>query len=149
MLEIPKQDTVSLYRIENPTIQAAPNGVTSHEDLIGQWFSPDLDSALLYLRKSTQTSGKNVSPVEGAQLVIAHINPEKLDSFNVAHHPIASGMDVESDNFLIPRDGSVATDIIPLDEILSDLSGRLGNLKNYQDAAGRVHALLGSSALIK
>lgn len=58
---------VSLYRIENPNIAGTPDGVTSHEDLVGQWFSPNLDSTLLCFRKPTQTFGREAAPVDGAQ----------------------------------------------------------------------------------
>ena len=140
-------ETVPLYRIENPSIYKEPNGETSHEDIVGQWFSPDLDAALLYLRKSTQTFGREATIVDGAQLVIAHVPASKLDSMHVFKHPIAKGMDVESNNYIIPRDGSVETETIPLDDLLGELRGKLGNFRKYREASERVHAIVGGLAV--
>jgi len=140
-------DTTTVYRVENLAIQGTPNGVTSHEDLVGQWFSPNVDTALNYLRKSTQTFGKDAGPVDGAQLVVAHVPTAQLDGLHVSHHPIAASMDVENDNYIIPRDGTVPTDIIPLDETLGDLRGQLGNFNKQQEARQRIHAMLGEVAV--
>lgn len=84
-----------LYRIENPSAYSVPNGETSHAELVGQWFSPNLDTALNYLRKSTQTFGKDAHPIDGAQLVIASLSMDQLETHHVSHHPIAATMDVE------------------------------------------------------
>lgn len=84
-----------LYRIENPSAYSVPNGETSHAELVGQWFSPNLDTALNYLRKSTQTFGKDAHPIDGAQLVIASLPMDQLETHHVSHHPIAATMDVE------------------------------------------------------
>jgi hypothetical protein len=147
MSETPQ--TTPVYRVENPNIAGTPNGVTSHEDLVGQWFSPNVDTALGYLRKSTQTFGRNAAPVDGARLVIAHVATEQLDAMHVSRHPIAASMDVESDNYIVPRDGSVPTEIIPLDETIEDLRGQLGNFNKYKEARGRVRAMLGAVAVDK
>ena len=147
MSEAPK--TTLVYRIENPNIVSTPNGVTSHEDLIGQWFTPNVDTALGYLRKSTQTFGRDAAPVDGAQLVIAHVPDEQLDAMHVSHHPIAASMDVESDNYIVPRDGSVQIDVISLDKTIGDLRGQLGNIDKYREACERVHIMLGAVAVEK
>ena len=63
-------ETISLYRIENKNIEKEPDGITSHKDLKGQWFSPDLETALVYLRKSQQTFGTEAKRIEGANLVV-------------------------------------------------------------------------------
>lgn len=147
MSEVPQQATTTVYRVENPTIQGTPNGVTSHEDLVGQWFSPNVDTALNYLRKSTQTFGKDARPVDGAQLVVAHVPTAQLDELHVSRHPIAASMDVENDNYIVPRDGSIATDVIPLDEAIGDLRGQLGNFNKQREARQRIHAMLGEVAV--
>lgn len=144
-----KPTTIPVYRIENPRIQSNPNGITSHEELVGQWFTPNIDSILPYLRKSTQTFGRDAAPVDGAQIVIAHVPSDQLDGMHVSRHPIAASMDVEGDNYIVPRDGSIPTDVIPLDETIGDLRGQLGNLNKYQEARQRVHALLGMVAVEK
>lgn len=140
---MPEQHTTPVYRIENPDIQAMPDGVTSHEELVGQWFSPNLDTALRYLRKSTQTFGKVIKPVDGAQLVVAYVPTERLSHLHVSQHPIGANMDVENDNYIVPRDGSVRTDIVPLDEVIGDLRGQLGNFNKKKEARQRIHSLLG------
>jgi hypothetical protein len=139
--------TVPVYRVENPTIKAVPDGITSHKDLVGEWFSPNVDTALTYLRKSTQTFGEGASAVPGAQLVVAHIPLEQLDALHVSRHPIAANMDVENDNYIVPRDGSVPTDVIPLDELIGDLSGQLGNFNKHREAKERIHSMLGDLAI--
>ena len=66
-------NTTKLYRVENPSIPANPNGVTSHDEIVGQWFSPDIDYTLGYLPKATQTFGRGAKVVDGAQLVVAEV----------------------------------------------------------------------------
>ncbi len=149
MSESVQPTTTPVYRVENPHISGTPNGITSHEDLVGQWFSPNVDTALNYLRKSTQTFGKDAAPVDGAQLVVAHVPTEQLDGLHVSRHPIAASMDVENDNYIVPRDGSVPTEVIPLDETLGDLRGQLGRFDKHQEARQRVHAMLGAVAVEK
>src|SRR5450432_2320438 len=137
-------ETVKLYRIENPTIPARHNpdtplvSSTSHPDIVGQWFSPNLTTASHYLRKSTQTFGKDAHPVGGAQLVIAEVPTDQLAGYHVFQHPTAKHMDVEGDNYIIPRDGSAPIWEVPLDPIIEDLKGRLGNIQNLQEAQRRI-----------
>jgi hypothetical protein len=143
--------TVPLYRIENPTIAANPNGVTSHEDLVGQWFTPRLDAATSYLRKSTQTFGKDAHPVEGAQLVVADVPADQVEALHVSRHPVASAMDVENDNYIVPRSGQFNTTTIPLDETVGDLRGQLGRVDKLQEARQRIAGLVAqhSDVLLK
>jgi hypothetical protein len=142
-------NTTPVYRIENPNIPSSPNGITSHEELVGQWFSPNVETALGYLRKSTQTFGRDAAPVDGAQLVVAHVPTDQLEALHVSSHPIAAKMDVEDDNYIVPRDGSIPTDTIPLDDKIGDLRGQLGNLYKYREASDRVRAVLGGVAIKK
>ena len=141
-------ETVKLYRIENPTIPARHNpdtplvSSTSHPDIVGQWFSPNLATASHYLRKSTQTFGKDAHPVDGAQLVIVEVPTDKLSDYHVSQHPTAKHMDVEGDNYIIPRDGSAPIQEVPLDPIIEDLKGRLGNIQNLQEAQRRIAELV-------
>jgi hypothetical protein len=127
-------ETTTLFRIENPNIYDEPDGKNSHADLVGQWFTPNLETATNYLRKSTQTFGRKANPVDGARLVIAQIPSDKLEGLHVSLHPVASTMDVEKDNYLIPRDGAVTIAEIPLDEVLDGLRGKLGNYNNLKEA---------------
>jgi hypothetical protein len=139
--------TVQMYRVENPTIQSRPNGVTSHEDLVGQWFTPNLNAALVYLRKSTQTFGQQAGPIDGAQLVVARVSVDKVEDYHVAKNPTAAGMDVEQDNYLLPRDGSISIETLPLDDTVGELRGKLGNLQNFTEAKRRVIEHLGGTGL--
>lgn len=149
MGESAQKATTPVYRVENPTIQGVPNGVTSHEDLVGQWFSPNIDTALNYLRKSTQTFGKDARPVDGAMLVVAHVPTAQLDELHVSRHPVAASMDVENDNYIVPRDGSIPIDVIPLDETLGGLRGQLHRFDKQKEARRRVHTMLGELAIEK
>lgn len=146
-------DTVAVYRIENPTIAAKPNGVTSHEDLVGQWFSPNLPTVLNYLDKATKLIdktkpfGQRVSPAEGAQLVVAQVPTDQLEDLHVSNHPVAATMDVESDNYIVPRDGSIDTQVLPLDDVLGDLRGQLSNWEKQKQAHELVTAHVGEAML--
>jgi hypothetical protein len=143
MSETKTPEMINLYRVENPTIVAQPNGVTSHEDLVGQWFTPDLAHAIRYLRKSTQTFCTEPTTVDGAQLLIAKVPNDKLEAYHVSDHPIASGMDVENDNYILPRDGSVDMVALDLDDTIGDLRGKLGNINVRKEAQKRIAQKLG------
>lgn len=85
----------TLYRIENKNIVNEPNGITSHADLKGQWFSPDVKTAIGYLRKSQKE--------KGAKLILVHVSKDQMETFHVSKNPIAFKMDVEGDNYVIPE----------------------------------------------
>jgi len=139
---MPQTKITKLFRVENPNIPARPDGINSHEDLVGQWFTPNLATATKYLQKATRQPG--------AQLVVAEVPTEALDGLHVSRHPIASDMDVEPDNYLVPRDGTVPFSSIELDSTLGDLCGRLSNVRNLLEAQRRVGVLvqsLGAAAL--
>lgn len=146
MTEIAPHSTTSMYRVENPNISARPDGITSHEDLVGQWFSPNLNTALGYMRKSTAKSKETGQPVEGTRLVVAQVPSSDLYGYHVSQHPIASHMDVESDNYLIPRDGSVPLEEIALDPIVAELGGQMGDFLKFSEAKQRVIVYLGDLA---
>jgi hypothetical protein len=102
-----------LYRIENPTIPASPDGVISDSRIVGQWFTDAPRNTIGYLKKSRRASG--------AQLVIATIDGDPTN-YHASKHPIASAMDFEADNYIIPRDGSVQTHTIALDGLVGHLN---------------------------
>jgi hypothetical protein len=133
---------VRLYRIENSTIPAKPDGETSHRDLIGQWFTTDLDAGSRYIRKSTQAkptkSGEGMAVVDGAWFVVQEVPVDELDSLHVSKHPIASGMDVERHNYIIPPDATYTTYYYPLDETIGELRGGLNNWGNLTEATRRI-----------
>lgn len=125
-------ETISLYRIENKNIEKEPDGITSHKDLKGQWFSPDLETALVYLRKSQQTFGAEAKRVEGANLVVVKIPKEEFENLHVSKHPIASQMDVENDNYIVPE--NIERNYINLD----DVQDKVGNFENLQKAKEQI-----------
>jgi hypothetical protein len=143
-MEESQPDSVPLYRIENPhhPNPRTPDGVTSHEDIVGQWFSSDLEATVNYLSKSTQNNGL---PIDGAQLVIAHVPRTQLNSLHVTQHETAKDMDVENDNYIVPRDGSVEIQEIPLDPIIGDLRGRLNRVPVRLEALERIQKIGGIS----
>ncbi len=141
-----KEGMEPLYRVENPNIPASPDGVVSHEDLVGKWFTPNLSAALKYMRKSNAKSRDTGEPVDGTRLVVAQVPSDELADFHVSRHPVASQMDVESDNYLIPRDGRVYTEEVALDPVIAELSGSLGNFLKFSEAKQRVIDYLGGIA---
>jgi len=96
--------------------------------LKGQWFSPDLETALVYLRKSQQTFGTDTKRVEGVNLVVVKIPKEEFENLHVSKHPIASQMDVENDNYIVPENKE--RNYINLD----DVQDKVGNFENLQKA---------------
>lgn len=101
----------------------------------------------MYLRKSTQTFGKNAGPIDGAQLAIARVPSDQLEALHVSRHPVAKDMDVEADNYLIPRDGSIQITTLPLDDIVGELRGHLASTENQKEAVRRISAALGGIAI--
>lgn len=148
MAEKQKADTTFLYRVENPTIPATPNGQTSHEAVVGQWFAPSPTATVDYLRKATQTFGRNSGLVDGARMVVAEVPTEQLGTFHVSAHPTLREMDTENNNYIVPRDGSVPTTEVPLDEIVGDLRGKLGRPENLAIARERIVNHLGELSLV-
>lgn len=112
-----------LYRLENPNIPVQPNGITSHEDIVGQWFTPNLDAALIYLRKSTQTFGSKAKIIDGARLIMADMPTDRLTAYHVSQRAIASSMDVENDNYILPRDGTIPMKELELDNVVGVIYG--------------------------
>jgi hypothetical protein len=139
-------ETVRLYRIENPNIPAQPDGLVSHEDLVGQWFSPNLISATSYIKKATQIRGlrrgNSSVVVNGAQLVMTDVPVDKLRAYHVSSHPIAKNMDVDRDNYIIPPDAGYPTVKVPLDDTLGELRGHLGGYDSAVEARRRVSHLV-------
>ena len=138
----PPENTIPLYRIENPLHPnpRTPDGITSHEDIVGQWFSTDLATTMSYLSKSAQENGK---PIDGSQLVVAHIPRDRLENLHVTQHETAKNMDVEGNNYVVPRDGTVDIEEIPLDPIIGDLRGKLNRPPVLHEALDRIQKLGG------
>ena len=114
-----------LYRVENPNIIGIPNGVTSDEALIGQWFTPVKTKPVGYLRKSQQTFGIDAVQVPGSRLVVVKIPNSDLEVYSAVNHPIASNMDFEPfEDYIVPFGVPRAT--LGLD----GLQTGLGNAKN-------------------
>lgn len=138
----PKSTKVKLYRIQNPNIPSNPDNKTSHSDLIGQWFTTDLESATNYLRKSTQTFGKDGGPIGGAELVVVEVPENELNKLHVSQDPNASKMDVEGDNYIIKSEYKYPRVTIGLDEHIGHLAGKLGNYNNLMEAKIKIAAIV-------
>lgn len=130
-IKTPTKNTY-LYRIENTNTESNPDGITSHEEIIGQWFTPNIETAILYLRKSQQTFGMNAQRVNGANLLIVKIPEDKLESFHADQHPIASQMDHENDNYIIPK--TIKRNYINID----DIQDKVGIIDNLQKAKKQI-----------
>ncbi len=129
-------DSVYLYRIENKNIENEPDGITSHKDLKGLWFTPNLETVLMYLRKSQQTFGLKPEKVNGANLVIIKIKKERLENLHVNKNSIASQMDVENDNYIIPED--IKREYINIDNV----QDKVGNFNNFQKAKKQIEEVV-------
>lgn len=134
--------TTRLYRVENPSIKNAnPDSVVSYQDTVGQWFTPNIDTTALYLRKSTQTFGRDASVVDGAQLVVVDVPTSKIKQHHVSQHPIASTMDVENDNYIVPIDAGYSRIEVPLDDVLGELRGGLAKFDQMAEAKNRLYKI--------
>lgn len=65
---------------------------------------------------------------------------------HVYEHSTPASLNVDNDNYIVTRDGSVSTDIVPLNETIGDLRGQLGNVRMLQGARGRVYAIFENEA---
>ena len=139
---------VHLYRVENPNIPPDPRhegeGGTSHPELRGRWFSPDLDKVLDYLPKATQhrpsgTGRRSFEPIDGAVLHIAEVPAEDLGSYEAAKHHLVleSDMDIEpSEDYILPNDA--VTHTLSVDDLVGEARGKMNNWEIRQAAINRV-----------
>ena len=91
-----ENNTVRLYRIENKSIpyDKSREGIVSRKEIVGQFFTDNIDTASLYIRKNQSQ--------EGIKLVYVDIPKDDLDKYHVSRNEYAKTMDVESDNWIIP-----------------------------------------------
>jgi hypothetical protein len=90
-----KEPKKLLYRYENSKFGYS-GGITetSHPEIVGQWFTDNIQSLKDYIHMRQP----------GGDIVIVEIPVSKLDTFHVSNHPIANSMDVEDDNWIIPKE---------------------------------------------
>ena len=69
---------------------------------------------------------------------------EKLEALHVSRHPVAAGMDVEGDNYIVTRNGDIPIITIPLDETIKELKGKLSRVDQLQEANRRIEELVTS-----
>jgi hypothetical protein len=111
-------DLVPLYRFENPTVPFnLPEGEHFNRQLAGQWFDLHLADAMANLGRVIYTSGMDETL---AQLAIAQVPTDKLDSFSARNHPIASRMAHFKNDYIIPRDGSIPITEIDITQVIPD-----------------------------
>jgi hypothetical protein len=115
-------DLVRMFRVENNTRADHPRTLPEpgREKFVGQWFSPQPKKALNYM-KTAWLEGK-----PGAELLIAQVPEIRLPDF-LASKIIAEqnlSLDIESsEDYLLPRDGSIDFERIALEGILGELYG--------------------------
>jgi hypothetical protein len=90
------QPTVRLYRIENKNIpyDESREGIVSKKEIVGGFFTDNIETLSNYIRKNQSQ--------EGINLVYVDISKDDLDKYHVSKNEYAKNMDVESDNWIIP-----------------------------------------------
>lgn len=84
---------VYLFRYDNPSAQNRnPNSEVSSDELVGRWFT-DLPESL--------TTRILMRP-PGGNIVVVEAPKDRLEELRAANNPIAKGMDIERDNFIVP-----------------------------------------------
>lgn len=129
-----------LFRIENPNIYNEPDGIIWHENVRGQWFFDDIRHTRGYIHQVTVDRSGSQEVVDGAQLVIAHVPTDELQSYKASNHPIASELKFEEIDYIIPRDGGIPTTTIGIDWLLNRLRYDQ-NWKNTNKAQRRIEGL--------
>lgn len=90
---------VSLYRFENPTIpyDESREGVVSKSDLIGNWYTASLSDLKTY-------TIQRIKGQRGGRFVVIRVKKEDLGKYDATKLPQTRDMDIESGNYLIPKD---------------------------------------------
>src|SRR4051812_42930067 len=136
----PSESYDHLFRIENPNIHNEPNGIIWNEDVRGQWFFDDVRHTRGYIRQVTIDRLGTREVVDGARLVIAHVSSEEIENYRASKHAIASTMQYNVCDFIIPRDGSVPTSTLGIDWMIDRLRYK-PNRKNIDKAQRRIEIL--------
>lgn len=110
---------IRLYRIENPNIpyDDSREGIVSNKDLIGQFFTDNIDDVSNYIRKNQK--------IDGIRLVYVDIPHDELDKYHVSKNPKAP-TDVELNNWLIPD--KIKKNYVDLSD-LPKVTGNFNSLK--------------------
>lgn len=77
---------------------------------------------------------------------MVEVPQDQLVPLHVSQHPVAATMDVENNNYIVPRDGSWPEKHVDLDGLLGDLRGNLGNFLKLKEAEKRIVEELGRLA---
>ena len=110
---------IRLYRIENPNIPydaKSREGIVSNKNLIGQFFTDNINDVSTYIRKNQK--------VDGIRLVYVDISQDDLETYHVSKNPKAPS-DVESNNWLIPN--TIKRNYVDLGD-LPKVTGNLNSL---------------------
>lgn len=112
------RNQIRLYRIENPNIpyDESREGRVSNKDLIGQFFTDNINDVSNYIRKNQK--------VDGSRLVYVDIPQDDLETYHVSKNPKAPS-DVESNNWLVPN--MIKRNYVDLD-ILPKITGNINSL---------------------
>jgi hypothetical protein len=102
-------DYTSLYRFENPTIPYDEGireaGLVSKRSLIGSWFTDDLSSLQTYALA-------RIKGVRGGQFVVVRVKNTDLEKYRAVNNPDAFDMDIEKDNYVIPKDVASQSEVV-------------------------------------
>jgi hypothetical protein len=125
-----KNNTVRLYRIENKNIpyDESREGIVSKKEIVGGFFTDNIDTVTNYIRKNQSQ--------EGINLVYVDISKNDLDKYHVSKNEYAKTMDVESDNWIIPSD--INRSYVDL----SSLSKVTGNLMTLSKAKQELKSII-------
>jgi hypothetical protein len=109
---------IRLYRIENPNIpyDESREGIVSNKDLIGQFFTDNINDVSTYIRKNQK--------VDGIRLLYVDIPQDDLETYHVSKNSKAPS-DVESNNWLIPN--TIKRNYVDLN-ILPKITGNINSL---------------------
>lgn len=147
---VPKADLyrdpnyTSLYRYENPTIpyDEGREGIVSKKDLIGTWYTDNLDDLKAY--SLTRIQGKR-----GGKFVVIRVKEDELDKYDATKKPEMAGMDFESGNYLVPDEIS-SESRVEVEGIFKDSwEGRPSiPLADYQEVGDYINKNLSAEAIV-
>ena len=119
---------IRLYRIENPNIpyDKSREGIVSNKDLIGQFFTDNINDVSTYIRKNQK--------VDGIRLVYVDIPQDDLETYHVSKNPNVPA-DVESNNWLIPN--MIKRNYVDL-SVLPKITGNINSLNLAKQELGKI-----------
>lgn len=99
-----RKDYTTLYRYENPNEDYDPRreGTTSKEEIIGQWFTENLDDLRAYIKMKQP----------GGHVVVVRIPTADKAKYDAGNLDITKEMDRETGNFIVPSEIQQETKLV-------------------------------------